>query len=268
MQSSGLLSNLGFSAGALYAFLLVLARVSGAVVFVPLPGMITGTEIPRIVAAVAITIALIPSWPQFNAFPAQMGTVVVAILVEAVFGISIGLAVACLTEMLKMGAQIMSTQSGFSFASTIDPNTSADAGILVIVAQTIGGLLFLSLGLDGQVIRIFAESLATHPPGLAFHVDPQLGNAILHFGADIFTVGVRLAFPAIALLGLIDLSLGLLARINSQLHLISVSFPIKMLAAFALVAVLATMYPRIIEEEATKMLEISRHSAGIQQHVR
>ena len=41
-----------------------------------------------------------------------------------------------------------------------------------------------------------------------------------------------------------------------------------MLSAFALVAVLATMYPRVIEAEAMKMLEISRHAAGIGTHGR
>ena len=41
--------------GTLYAFLLVLARVAGAFVLVPLPGMQSGTEIARIVAGVAVT---------------------------------------------------------------------------------------------------------------------------------------------------------------------------------------------------------------------
>ena len=260
-------TSLAFGSGTLYAFLLVLSRIAGAFVLVPLPGMTAGTEIPRIVAAISITVALMPSWPKLSAFPTSLATLLLAVVIEAAFGLSIGLAVSVVTEVLKMGAQIMSTQSGFGFASTIDPNTSADAGILVLVAQLIGGLLFLALGLDREVIRIFASSLTTHPPG-AFHLDPQLGEALWRFAADIFTVGVRLAFPSIALLGLIDLSLGLLGRINSQLQLISVSFPLKMLSAFALIAVLATMYPRIVTAEAMKMLEISRHASGIGSHGR
>ncbi len=260
-------TSLGFPTGAMYAFLLVLSRVSGALVLVPLPGMTAGTEIPRIVAAVSITIALLPSWPAEAGFPPQASTVVLAVLVEAAFGLAIGISVACLSEMLKLGAQIISTQSGFGFASIIDPNTSADAGILVLVAQIMGGLLFLAFGLDREILRIFAASLASHPPG-TFHIDPLLAPAIWRFTSDILVVGVRLAFPSIALLGLIDISLGLVGRINSQLQLLSVSFPLKMLAAFALVAVLASMYPRVIESEAASMLQISRHAAGIEGHGR
>ena len=253
----------GIGGGTLYAFLLVLSRIGGALALIPLPGMSSGTEIPRIIAAVSITVALIPSWPRLDAFPQNIGTLILAIVTEAAFGLTIGIAVACLTEMLKMGAQIISTQSGFGFASTIDPTTTADTGILVIVAQLFGSLLFIALGLDREVIRILAASLASNPPG-RMQVDPQLTEALWHFASGIFTTGVRLAFPAIALLGLIELSLGLLARINSHLQLIHVSFPLKMLAAFAVIAVIASSYPRIIEEQAAVMLQISRRAAGLE----
>jgi flagellar biosynthetic protein FliR len=180
---------------------------------------------------------------------------------------SIGLAAACLNELLKMGGQIISQQAGYGFASMIDPTTSADSGVLVIAAQWIGGLLFLSLGLDREVVRIFAASLSSHPPGM-FHADPQIGQALLLFASDIFTVGVRLAFPAMALMLLVDISLALLGRINAQLHLIHISFPIKMMLSLALIAVLATMYPRVVASESVRMLQIASHAAGLKSDAR
>ena len=260
-------AELAFGSGMLYAFLLVLARIAGALVFIPFPGMGSGTELPRIVAALSITIALLPSWPKFDTFPSAIAAVVLAILVEAVFGLSIGLAVACLLEVLRMGAQIMSAQAGFGYASTIDPTSSADSGLLVIAAGMMGGLLFFALGIDHEVIRVLAASLVAHPPG-SFHADTRISEALIHFASDIFTVGVRLALPSIALLGLIDLSLGLLGRINAHLHLISVSFPLKMLAALILVAALAGVYPRVLASESRFMLQISRHAAGLEDHGR
>jgi flagellar biosynthetic protein FliR len=254
--------SMNFGEGTLYAFLLVLARIAGAFVLVPLPGMQSGSETARIVAALAITISLMPSWPHFDAFPSGIATIAVAVLLETAFGLSIGLAVACLNELLKMGAQITSQQAGYGFASMIDPNTQADSGVLVIAAQLVGGLLFLAMGLDREVIRIFASSLSTHPPGM-FHADMQLCQALFQFASDIFTVGVRLAFPAMALLLLVDISLALLGRINAQLHLVTISFPVKMMTAMALLGLLATMYPRILAAEAVRMLQIAGHSAGL-----
>ncbi len=260
-------TDIGFGTGTLYAFLLVLSRVTGAFVFVPLPSVTPGTELPRIFAAVAITIALIPSWPKLEAFPDNIGALILSVVIEAAFGLAIGLSVACLNEMLKMGAQIMSTQAGFGYASTVDPNTSADAGLLVVAAQMVGGLLFFAMGLDKQIVRLFAQSLVSHPPG-TFRADPQLAEALWHFAGGIFSAGVRLAFPAIALLGLVDLSLGLLGRINSQLHLISVAMPVKLLVALALIAVLAAFFPRVVESQSGVMLQIARRAATLPTHGR
>jgi flagellar biosynthetic protein FliR len=254
--------SLTFGEGTLYAFLLVLARISGALVLAPMPGLQAGTETARIIAALAITISLLPSWPHFDAFPSGIATITLAVAGEAMFGLAIGLSVACLNELMKMGAQITAQQAGYGFASMIDPNTQADSGVLVIGAQLFAGLLFLALGLDREVIRAFAFSLAAHPPGL-FHADLQLCRALFLFAADIFTIGVRLAFPAMALLLLVDISLALLGRINAQLHLIMIAFPIKMMIALALLGLLATMYPRVIASESVRMLQIAGHAAGL-----
>lgn len=253
--------------GTLFAFLVVLTRVSGALILVPLPGMQSGTEIPRIFGALAITISLYSSWPHYTAFPEGLARLGLLLASEAAFGLGIGLSVAVLNEILKMGAQIMSQQAGYSFASTIDPNTSADSGVLVVIAGLMGGIIFLALGLDHVVIRAFAFSLVTRPPG-EFHPDAQLAEALWRFASDIFSVGVRIGLPAIALLGLIDISLALVGRINAQLHLISLSFPVKMMAAMALMALLAALYPRIVATKSGVMVEIIDRAAGLDRNAR
>jgi flagellar biosynthetic protein FliR len=262
MHASSLVSE-----GTLFAFLVVLTRVSGALVLVPLPGMQGGTEMPRIIAALAITVALYSSWPRYTAFPESLARLVVLLASEAAFGLAIGISVGILNEILKMGAQVMSQQAGYGFASTIDPTTSADSGVLVVIAGLMGGIIFLALGLDHVVIRAFALSLVNRPPG-EFHADEHLSEALWRFSSDIFSVGVRLALPAIALLGLIDISLALVGRINAQLHLISLSFPMKMMTVMALIGLLAAMYPRIMRSESGVMIEIINRAAGIEAHAR
>ena len=64
-----------------------------------------------------------------------------------------------------MGAQIISLQAGYSFATTIDPPSGADSSVLLSIAQLTSGLLFFATGLDRQVLMIFAQSLSLHPPG-------------------------------------------------------------------------------------------------------
>jgi flagellar biosynthesis protein FliR len=74
MPSSLSYSNLALSAGTLYAFLLVLARVSGALVFVPLPGIRGAPEPVRAALALGFTLALFGRWPAVDASHVDVAT--------------------------------------------------------------------------------------------------------------------------------------------------------------------------------------------------
>jgi flagellar biosynthetic protein FliR len=158
-------TELKLETGTLYAFLLVLARVSGVFVFVPLPGIKAGPDIIRAGLATSITLALLPLWPAIPSTGLTFGTLVGWLLAEAGLGIGVGIAVAFMSEIVQMGAQIISLQAGYSFASTIDPTSGADSSVLLAIAQTAAGLLFFATGLDHQVLLAFAQSLSAHPPG-------------------------------------------------------------------------------------------------------
>ncbi len=228
--------------GLLFGFLAVLARVSGALVFVPLPGIRNAPAMARIVLALSITVALSPLWPTVTAEP-TIGWMLILAGSEAALGITIGLAVAFLLETLLVAAQVFGMQAGYSYASTINPSTEADSNVLLVVAELMSGLLFFALGLDREVLRIFAASLLTHPPG-EFMLRPATGAAMIGLGAGMMSTGVRLALPLVLLLMLIDVALALLGRINQQLQLLALAFPVKMLATLVfLAAILALFLP-------------------------
>jgi flagellar biosynthetic protein FliR len=142
---------------------------------------------------------------------------------------------------------VLGVQAGYAYASTIDPNTEADSGILLVLAQLIGGMLFFALGLDRDVFRLFAESLTKIPPGV-YTFRPASAEVLIRLSSGMFAVGVRLALPVVALLILVDVSLALLGRLNSQLQLLTLAFPAKMLTALLVLSWIATMFPRLMRE--------------------
>ncbi|MCL5745034.1 MAG: flagellar biosynthetic protein FliR [Acidobacteria bacterium] len=245
----------------LYGFLLVLARVAGAFVFVPLPGVNRGPEMSRPSLALAITVALFPLWPEVQTGGYQVGRLAGWLLAEAALGMTIGLAVGFVAEAFQVAAQLMGMQAGFAYASVIDPTTQADSSVLLVLAQLTAGLLFFSLGLDREVIRIFARSLEQYPPA-AFTLSPRIAGSILHLAAGMFSVGLRLALPVVALMALVDLALALFGRLNAQLQLLSLAFPVKILAALALLAWVATLYPRVYRDFAAQSLRTATAVLG------
>ncbi|HLG96556.1 MAG TPA: flagellar biosynthetic protein FliR [Bryobacteraceae bacterium] len=232
----------------LYGFLLVLTRVAGIFTFLPLPGFKAGPDTAKITLAFALTFALYARWPNVVP-PSNIVELAGWMLAEAAIGTAIGLAVSFLIEAVVMAAQAISTQAGYSFASTIDPNTEADATVLIVFAQLIGAILFFAMGLDRQLLAILARSFETNPPGV-FAVSQPAAEALAMLGSGIFITGLRLALPLMALLFLIDLTVGLLGRLNGQLQLIALAFPAKMLAAVAGLTVLVLLIPKLYQQSA------------------
>lgn len=236
----------------LMAFLLVLSRVAGFFAFVPLPGGKNGPDAARVALALGFTLALLPVWPAVShaVTPAWL---VAALLSEAALGTTVGLAVACLAEAFLLSAQIVGLQAGYGYASTIDPTTQADATVLLVLMQLVTGLLFFSCGLDREILRIFARSLTSHPPG-SFTLTMPAAEVMTRLTAGIFSTGMRLALPVVALLALVDVALALVGRLNSQLQLVMLAFPLKMLAALATMAALAVLFPRVYARAAGEVL--------------
>ena len=253
-------NELSVPASLVFAFLMVLVRMLGAFVFVPLPIAQAGPSQLRVVMAVACTFALYPRWPAIQP-PTGLAQMVIWLISELALGVSIGLAVSFISESLTVGAQILSMQAGYGFASMVDPTTQADSGVLLIAAQMTAGLLFFATGLDHQVIQAFAWSLDTYPPG-KFWLSREAAETLVRLGAGVFTIGMRIALPIVGLMLMTDLALALLGRIHSQLHLVSLAFPAKMLLALAMLAMVLVVFPSLYQSYANSVFGAVRMLVG------
>jgi len=252
-----------YNADRLLGFLLVLARVAGVFAFVPLPGTNSSPSTARIGLSLAITICLLPMWQPAAGLDQSAARLIGCIVMDSSVGMLLGLTVSFAIEAMKLAAQIAGLQAGFGYASTIDPGSAADSPLLPVIAELFAGLLFFALGLDRQVLAILAATLKTLPPGeVAQHITKFHGApaAVARLTADLFAYGLRLAFPVIAFLLLVDLTLGFLGRVNTQLQLITLAFPLKIIAALGLFALLAPVYAHVYASFAQRSLDTA---AGI-----
>jgi flagellar biosynthesis protein FliR len=238
-----------FQLATIYGFLLALARVSGVVVFVPIPGFSAGPDVSRVVLSLALTLALSPVWPTLalqDGSALAPGRLLGAIAAETAFGLTVGLAIAFLLEGVQLAAQVLGLQAGYSYASTVDPSTQADTTTLQLMAQLLAGTLFFAFGLDRQVLAVLAKSLES-APGRNFSLDGHAMEAMVGLGAGIFVTGVQLAIPVLALLVLLDIAFAVLGRLHAQLQLLSLSFALKMLTALVFLAGILSVYPSVFE---------------------
>src|SRR5690348_10912139 len=128
-----------YSVDRLLGFLLVLARVSGVFVFVPLPGGNNSPAAAKIVLSLAIAFCLMPAWPRIAGLDQSAVRLAGYVVMDAAVGMVLGLAVAFAIEAMKLAAQIAGLQAGFGYASTIDPASQADSSLLLVIAELFAG---------------------------------------------------------------------------------------------------------------------------------
>ena len=247
-------TEVSISYGVLYSFAIALARVSGFLVFVPLPGLNAAPATSRVVLALALTACVLPLWPAVKN-DISLGDLALWTAAEFGIGLATGVCLGFLLEAFQIAAQAVGLQAGFSYASTIDPSTQADTAVLQTVLQLFTGVLFLTMGFHLQVIRLLTIGLDLAPDGaaLARAFNPQ---AVLRLGTLMFTTGLRLAMPVIGSLLLVDLAFALLSKVHSQMQLLSFSFSVKMLAGLALFAATLSLSPTLFGGAANRTFDV------------
>jgi flagellar biosynthetic protein FliR len=251
----------GLPLSTIYAFLLVLARVGGLIAFLPVPAFRNAPMVFRAVLAFVTTIALFPVWPHLPDVSPSVCQLTVWAFSEMGFGLAAGLSVAFLTEGFQVGAQVLGMPAGFGYAQTIDPSSQADSSVLQVITMLTTGLLFFSMGIDGVVIRILAASFQKYPAGSWSMSAASLDDTI-HLGAGMFSLGLRVALPVVALLLLIDVALALLGRMQQQLHLLSLAFPIKMMAALGVLTAITPLMPKLFSGAVSHTISALWRLAG------
>jgi len=215
-------------------FLLAFARIGSMFLPLGLPNATQSPVVARVVLSALLTLALWPVWSA-SAPVREPGW---AFFSEISFGILTGLVVNVMLEALAFALQMVGLQSGYQYASTIDPTSQADSPVLPVLGQLLGFALFFALRGDHLVVRMLARSFLLWPPG-AIPQGRINVEVIIRAGASILEYGLRFALPLLALLLLVDLAMGVVTRAHAQLQLITIAFPLKMmLALFTLGALL------------------------------
>jgi flagellar biosynthetic protein FliR len=240
------------SAFGVFAWLRSALQMSVVLILLPLPGLRTLVPPARAFLALAIAgvlAAAAPSAPRPNSGSDWMG-----LLINDFFlGIGVGLAVTFVVEAFLFAGQVIATQAGFAYASTIDPFSEADSGLLPSLLSLAASLLFFQSPLYGALVRaLIASSGRVENPqaGLAL----PIAQSLIRFSAHCLIAGLRLALPLIALLLLADLCIGLFGRLQPQVQVLTMSFSLKLLGAMAAVAALIPAIPHLYRQLVNEAL--------------
>lgn len=223
-------------------FLLILLRVGGIFALIPLPGLRSALSPVRVSFVVLMCLVVFPLSPPMSGIGVTLESAVSVMLSEVSLGLLIGLAIQILQEGIVLGAQVLSIQAGYSYASTVDPTSEADSSVLQVLLGLGASWLFLSLGLDRVLLKSVLSSFALYAPG-AFASQWSDIPSLIALSGVMFSNGFRIAAPIVGVLLLVDLAMAMLSRLQPQLQLLNLSFPLKMLLTLLGLALSMQMMP-------------------------
>ena len=222
--------ELPFSLEQIETFMLILIRVSGIIVAIPIFG---SEEIPVIAKAgfiIILTILVYPCVP----IPAgldemQLLGMVPAVLSEIMVGLMIGFAVKMLFEAATLAGQLIGFQMGFGIARVVDPITGAQFSVISQFYNVLITLLFIATGMHHLVIKAVVISFDKIPL-LHCYLSANLFEYIIKISSNIFYLAVKFGAPVIAILLFTTASFGIINKTVPQLHIMIVGMPLKITA--------------------------------------
>jgi flagellar biosynthesis protein FliR len=213
-----------------YAFLLVLVRTSTMLVSSPIFAHRGIPAMAKVGFSLFISLVLVPlNLSAMPPAPEMLGTLVDAVLREALLGLALGVAMNLVFQGLQLASRIIGLQMGFGMGGVVDPITGTDSGALDQFYMVLVGLVFFAVNGHYIVISALAETITAIPPGTFNPFAPEAFRleVITSFALGLMVTAVRVAMPLMAALFLVDLGLGFVARTAPQVQVFVVGMPLK-----------------------------------------
>ncbi len=164
---------------------------------------------------------------------------------ELSIGFVMGFAFHLIFETILIAGQILSNLAGFAASQLVDPVTNIQTGIVSQVFNITFVLIFLSLDLHLDTVKLLTESFYTLPLG-NYHLPYELVNEINHGTGRMFFYAMRIAIVPFMILSLVTVSLGLMARVMPEMNIFLIGFPLKILISFYSLITTVKFFPIII----------------------
>ena len=204
----------------------------------------------RIALAFLVAFCAQATLPQMPVIALDGAAAFMAIAQQLVIGLSLGFAVRIVFAAVEFAGELVGLQMGMNFATFFNPMSGGEQTAVSRFYGITIAWLFIVVGGHLLVVAAVAQSFVAFPVGdepFAFvrALEPQ------RWGAEIFTLGLWIALPLVAMLLFANLVLGVISRVAQQMNVFAIGFPVTL--GVGLVGVLVTL--PLLEAPFTMALE-------------
>jgi flagellar biosynthetic protein FliR len=222
--------------------LLISMRVGAALLFAPLWGHPGIPQPMRVLLVFTISLgiaSITPFNPQAYANP---GLVIPS---EILIGLLLSMGIRIAFAGLHMGGQFISYHLGFSAVQVIDPQTQNRSTLMSAFLTLFGYMMILTTDQHHNILRAITASYQTFPIGTVIRTS-QWFEALMQAASQIFVIGWKIALPVFVATFLVEVTVGLVSRMQPQINAMVVTAPLKLLIGISVFGASLAFLPRAI----------------------
>jgi len=221
-------------------FLLVLVRVLGLLLMVPILSNRSVPYVTKIAFAFFLTMIIV-STKEFTLIVSSGNVVSYGTLVikEFVVGWLIGFGAYMVFAVLSLAGQFIDAQIGFSMVNVFDPMSQIQLTITGNLYYYVMIIIAVIVNAHHFFIRALLDSFIIIPLG-TLNLSEGLYRTVVDFITQYFSLALQIAAPIFFIMIITNVVLGILARTVPQLNMFVIGFPIKIM--FGLLTVYLTLF--------------------------
>ncbi|BBF42971.1 flagellar biosynthesis protein FliR [Lachnospiraceae bacterium KM106-2] len=243
-------------------YLLVLVRMSGFIFSAPIFSL---GNIPRkykVGISVIFTIIVCSVIPYEKL--SYSGTIGFAGLVtkELLVGVIIGYMANICSHILTFSGNIIDMEIGFSMMQELNPLTKVQTTITGRLYSTFVTLIMLTTYFHHYLIKAIVSTYTLIPLGKVSYKG-NLYTLMTKFIVDFFVIGFRIVLPVFACILIVNIVLGILARVAPQMNMFVIGMQLKVFVGLIVIFVVINMLPTVSMMIMNEMRELMKLSISI-----
>lgn len=234
--------DLSFSFLDLEYFLLILVRVSCFVFISPFFSMNNTPRMVRIAISFFTALLLYTTLTPADAVVYD-SLVEYAVIVgkEALTGFLIGFSAHICTAIVNFAGTIVDMETGLSMVTLMDPTNREQTSVTGVIYQYVVMMMLIASGMYRYLLGALADSFLLIPVNGAIFKGENLTATLLQFMGDYITIGFRICLPVFCVALLLNVVLGVLAKVAPQLNMFAVGIQLKILVGLSIMYMTTSM---------------------------
>lgn len=169
----------------------------------------------------------------------------IIVMKEAIVGLTIGWAANICSSIVLFAGRLVDMEIGLAMVNAMDPTTRENSTISGLYYQYVVTLMLILTGMHRYVLQALVESYELIPINKMMMHSESMMAALVGYVSDYVNLGFRICLPIFCVILIVNVVLGVLAKVAPQMNMFAVGMQIKVLTGLGILFLTTGMLPYV-----------------------